>query len=182
MTFKKDVEEKIVDLFCNTQMSFTGILMEVFPNGDVSLEEIYEFIYNYRTSEGKPLLRDKEAGMKNLKATIYSLRRNENLSYNEISKYISARYVKNISVASISNICKEKAVEVKEERPSTLRRKSYIQQIPLEELYEKRKNGETYKQLKEYYGKKGIIVSYKSISDLCKQVFAEKGEKEISSR
>ena len=58
MDLPEEVENRLIDLFCNTKHSLTAIWNLVDPEHELmTFEEMYNFLVEYRTEEGKPLQR-----------------------------------------------------------------------------------------------------------------------------
>lgn len=173
MVFSKDLEEKIIDLYCNTKLKAYEIL-RILNDGEqnITIEELYDFLYNYRTQDGKELKRDIKAINSNIDDKIYKLRLEGHLP-SEISQILKEQNII-LSSTSVFIRCKRIFEEKGEEQPRTRRRREKIFKVSPEEIYDLIENREfTKKQVVEYYKDKKIKISYDYVRRKYKQYCVE---------
>ena len=176
----KEMQEKIIDLFCNTETSVGGILKKVDTNNETSLEEIYDFIENYRTKEGKRLTRqtNKKKSFEFLKEEIYELRK-KGLTYDEITEYFKGKGI-DVNISAILKRCREIYMEKDEKQNARKSVKSVrrfdddISNI----IFELRDKNYTYEQIYKHLKKLGVNISLTTIGCKCKVEYYNREHKD----
>ena len=102
---------------------------------------------------------------------IYQLKQ-KGLTYKEISEYYEKKGVK-ISSNYISSICMDIYTKNGEKPPKAMK----FRKIPIsdEEIFELREKGLFYKEIQDYYSRKGIKISIPTLQKRCEKIYAEKG-------
>ena len=59
LDISKEIQDKIIDLFINTKLHIPEILQIVNLDEKISLENIYDFLYEYRNEEGKMIKKNR---------------------------------------------------------------------------------------------------------------------------
>lgn len=165
----KDMQDKIIDLFCNTESSMTVILRKVAPNNEISLEELYDFIENYRTDDGKRITRKgRKRKLDFLKDEIYELRK-KGLTYEEILEYYKEKGI-DTNITIIQNRCNEIYME-KVEKHNSRKRLEYGRRFDKNVdniILNLRDRNYTYEQISKYLKKSGIDMSTSTVSNRCR--------------
>ena len=104
---------------------------------------------------------------------IYKLR-NQGMTYKEIMEYFEKKGVK-ISIKTLSVRCKKIYKEKGQEEPKI---KNRINEATDEEIYKLREQKMTYKEMMEYFEKKGVKISIHTLWVRCKKIYKEKGKDE----
>lgn len=173
MAISKDLEERIIDLFCNTKLKAYEILRILNnENHNIELEEFYDFLNNYRTPDGKKLKRNLKNIESNIDDKIYKLRL-EGYLPSEISLILKDQNII-LSQTGVFMRCKKIFEEKGEEQPRTNRRRKKISKVPAEEIYDLIENqGLTKNQVVDYYKDKKIKICYDTIRRKYKQYCEE---------
>ena len=174
-----EIKNKIIELFCNTNMKLSLILKKVAPNNEITFEEMYNFISQYRTENGKMLTRpNNRKKFISYKDEIYELRE-KGLSYKDIAEYLNKKGI-GISKNTVRNRC----IEIYNENGKNVPSKTYKHQMEIsdEELFELREKGMTYRQMMNYFDNKGIKISISTIDRRCKRIYELKGKIDKKSR
>ena len=106
---------------------------------------------------------------------IYELRE-KGMSYGEIAKYFTKKGVK-IGLYTIRLRCKKIYEGKGEEEPKEKEIKKR-NSVTNEEIYKLRNQGMTYKEIMEYFEKKGVKISIDTLSVRCKKIYKEKEQEE----
>lgn len=180
MDLPEEAKNRLIDLFCNTKHSLTAIWNLVDPEHELmTFEEMYNFLVEYRTEEGKPLERNYRRDYTGVEDKIFELRQ-ECYSYKEISEELKKMDIM-INTTQISRICKKMFSEKNEQEP-VINRYEKLPEISEEELYNLRQQKMTYKEIELYYYKKGIRISTTSINSKCKEIYEKKNEIEPNTK
>ena len=180
MDLPEEVENRLIDLFCNTKHSLTAIWNLVDPEHELmTFEEMYNFLVEYRTEEGKPLQRKHKRDYTGVEDKIFELRQ-KCYSYKEISDELKKLDIM-INTTQISRICKKLFIERNAQEPG-ISRYEKLPEILEEELYNLRKQDMTYQEIELYYYKKGIKISTTSIRAKCKDIFEKRNEIEPNTK
>ena len=181
LAISKELEERIIDLFCNTKLKPNEIL-RIINNEEpsITMEDFYDFLYNYRTSDGKELKRNIKTINSNIDDQIYKLRI-EGYSSSEISEILKKQ--NNILCpTAVFMRCKKIFEEKGEELPTTNRRAKKSSKVSVQEIYDLIVNGGlTKKQVVEYYKDQKIKISYDYVCRKYREYCEEqmKSEKDI---
>lgn len=173
------IKKQIIDLFCNTKMNISQIYKKVAPNGEITLEQMYYFIENYRTEDGKRLMKKQTRGLfTELKDEIYKLKES-GMTYKEITDYYHSKGI-DINEETLKARCIEAYMDRGKDKPakSNLKKRT---DIPEDEVFELRKKGYTYKQIVEYYVEEGKpLISISLICNICKKMYKKAGIKDTT--
>lgn len=187
MRFSKEIEEEIIDLFCNTRIKMSYILKRVAPNNEITLEELYNFISQYRTEDGNRLDRPGKSGKNYIdedknkrfkdysdetREEIYELRE-EGKSYKEIANILNEKGIKisRSTVVKISDM-------LYEDKKKIDKRKQIFKPELEEEIYELKKKGMSNKKIIKYFNEKGIDINVSEISYRFRKMCKAKGDEQ----
>ena len=99
---------------------------------------------------------------------IYELRE-KGMTYKEIAKYFNNKGIP-ITRVTIGKKCKKIYKEKGEEEPKEKEIKKR-NSVTNEEIYKLRNQGMTYKEIMEYFEKKGVKISIDTLSVRCKKIY-----------
>ena len=161
MDISKEVQDKIIDLFINTKLHIPEILQIVNIDEKISLENIYDFLYEYRDEEGKMLKKNRIYFGSRMDEKIYQLKK-EGKDYEEISKYLFEDGYR-VTVDFVEHRC-ESIFRSKNEKSTQIEspRKNSIN-IFGKDIYDKVQKGESIGKITEEYNQNGIKVSYYTV-------------------
>ncbi len=103
--------------------------------------------------------------------------REKRLSYKQISEYFE-KQGKKVSLDKIRAKCKKIYKKRNKREPKANWRAEVISDISDNEIYELRKKGVTYQAISEYFEEQGKKIDQIKVSERCKEIFEEKGEKQ----
>ena len=158
MDIPKDVQEKIIFLFCNTNTKISNILEVVNKKMDMSIEQLYDFLYNYMTENGEKLVRNGKSISPKIKNKVFELRK-KGLPYYKISQSLSISGIK-LGPNKVKEICKIVFAENDVEDPWLDDNKRRILVRLSDGIIDRLKSqGYNQKQIKEYFIKFGVDLS-----------------------
>lgn len=197
MDLSDELKNEMIELYCNTQMSPTQIAKRLSKKIDINItgEDVCNVFYEYEEQNGVKLKRNKRKELQNKDfEEIYRLRNDEKMSYQKIEDYYKETVTENEKfMASAATIMKkykaycdskEDSVFIKnicakseEEKEKKIRKKENALKIR-ELIYELRKSGLRYSEIKGKLDEMGFKISDSTVNRTCKKVFDEKGEAE----
>lgn len=200
------LKKHIIDLYCNTKLKPYDLYEIISIENDITDNEFYEFLNNYKTKDGKPLQKDFDIINKKIDDCIYTLKL-KGYNYSQISAELKKQFIE-LSDASVYTRCKQIFEDKGEEMPKTKNKKEslvnkdkkhkkskkqLVKKAPAqscnkvrnkqslineEELYRLRKSGCSLHKITEHYKSVGVDISYETIRIMCDKIFKQKGEKE----
>ncbi len=181
MGFSKEIEEQIIDLFCNTNIRISNILKKVAPNNEITLEDLYYFLNQYRTKDGDKLTRPGKPRNNKEKSKEYN---------DEICEEIYEMREKGKTYRDITNILNQKGIKISCSTVIRISDKLYNDKNKIDkrkyeffskletEIYELMKNGMSYEEIKNHFNKKGIEISINGIEYRCRKINKAMGEEQ----
>ncbi|MCR5146213.1 MAG: hypothetical protein K6B70_02555 [Clostridia bacterium] len=155
MVLPIEIQDKIIDLFCNTKTKITAIYNIINRDFSISYEEFYSFLYNYRTETGECLQRGKVFPSEKYKDYIFELR-SKGTPFYRISSILLKQDVK-ISSTRVKQIyemaCAEKNIEASEDDRSG----TYVRVFD-KDVNSLKTQGISQYDIKKYFSKYGIDI------------------------
>ena len=178
MNISEETKNRIIELFCNTHKNISGILKEVAPNGEITIEDAYNVLNEYKTNNPDKLKRKEKVFHSSIDIAddeLFELRE-QGLSYKEIVEYLNKNGITS-TMKNVSERCK--IIYSKKGKKEPHMRKPEISD---EEIFELREQGLTYKEIAEYFSQKGIKVTSEKISARCKMIYSQIGKEKPDMR
>lgn len=190
MKISDDIQEIIIDLFCNTKLKVTDIIAIIDMQEKLTIEEFYEFLTQYSEKHPEKKIRRLPCDYSsNFDNYIYSLKK-EGKTLKEIRLDLLSKHIKidriflTHRLRGIYSSKREKATREKN-KADIIKKNGNIKKqgkIVLSEdireyIYNLKKNGHSYEDitfdLKKVYN---IRISYEKIRTMCIEMFNEKNE------
>ena len=161
LDISKEIQDKIIDLFINTKLHIPEILQIVNLDEKISLENIYDFLYEYRNEEGKMIKKNRTYFGSMMDEKIYQLKK-EGKDSEEISRVLFEDGYR-VTVDFVEHRC-ESIFRSKNEKSAqfNLHRKNTIK-ISEKDIFDKVQKGESISKITEEYNQNGIKVSYYTV-------------------
>lgn len=176
----EEIKNKIIFLVENTHFKYSKIYEEVAQNEEFEIDVIFEVLTEYEQKIGKKIKRPKKIIKELYYEELFNLRE-EGLTYDEISEYLSAKVGINISRNMVRYLVKEiyksKGLDIPKAK-SNLRRIK----IDEEKIYELREEGYSYEEIANYFRNEGIDLNSHTIDIRCKQIYKSKGKEEPKAK
>lgn len=155
MVFPKEIQDKIIDLFCNTKTKIASIYKIINRDFNISYEELYDFLENYRTEEGECLQRGNKFLSEKYNEYIFQLR-SQGIPYYRISRALAKQDIK-ISSTRVKEICEKVAAEKNAELPSIDKFGTYIRVFD-RDINNLKLQGINQHDIKKYFSRFGIDI------------------------
>ena len=176
MNINEETKNKIIELFCNTHKKIPIIVKEVAPNGEITIEDVYNVLNEYNDNNPDGIKRRDKVFLLEVVSDeeIFELRERK-LTDGEIVDYF-AKDNRIVTKSFINSRCK--VIYRRKGRKDPVEREQVIITKEMdEEIYNLREQRYGYDEIAKYFLEKGMIIGIERIRHRCKEIYDDKGEK-----
>ena len=180
MQISEDTKNRIIELFFQCNKRINTILKEVAPNGEITVEDIYNVLNDYKAKNPeKAVKKERLVSLSKISDEEILKLREQGLSYSNMVDYFKEKGIK-VSYSAINKRCIFINNKIGKDKQDLGKSEKSI--LPEDEIILLREEGLSYKKIAEYFTKKGIKVCESTINERCKKIYSKLGKNEQDLR